>query len=391
MFSYDLPNMEKLDKFAVFTKLFQNKKHSHKHNCKWTALDHGKGFVTDLVESVSDLLYVDYLSDDCIVEDYEPVQYWKINKNKFMGSLPENPYHIHHHQWENWLTLEARCSPPNFNTDNVRLVVILRSHNTSCGRVLYDSKSEPRPNTNAQCCKRKGLFKTGRCPEQHGEDVSMPCGKPRPRLASDIKMLEEVMFGSAPMVQKGSSLKVHSMRNPPQLMVTKVFMPASSNKGPSVEHESFDLYSVQSMSVDSLPKHISLPEHPGPTAVAQSVPVDVPMPSKRHSDDTEDSGISASLASSCSSSFTTSGYSPSSSASLSSINSLTRRLLRNQTTSFEYSFAKRLSDESGELLRSSRRPPCLGFGITFTLPEENTDTFRGLVIDCISWKEKLVL
>lgn len=35
------------------------------------------------------------------------------------------------------------------------------------------------------------------------------------------------------------------------------------------EHESFDLYSVQSMSVDSLPKHISLPEHPGPTAVGQ--------------------------------------------------------------------------------------------------------------------------
>ena len=56
-----------------------------------------------------------------------------------------------------------------------------------------------------------------------------------------------------------------------------------------------------------------------------------------------------SVASSCSSSFTTSGYSPSSSASVSSINSLTRRLLRNQTTSFEYSFAKRLSDESGEV------------------------------------------
>ena len=37
----------------------------------------------------------------------------------------------------------------------------------------------------------------------------------------------------------------------------------------SREHETFDLYSVQSMSVDSAPKHILLAEHPAPASVGK--------------------------------------------------------------------------------------------------------------------------
>ncbi|KTG44634.1 hypothetical protein cypCar_00002858 [Cyprinus carpio] len=43
------------------------------------------------------------------------------------------------------------------------------------------------------------------------------------RPASDVNMLGEMMFGSVSMSYKGSTLKIHHIRSPPQLMVSKVF------------------------------------------------------------------------------------------------------------------------------------------------------------------------
>uniref|UniRef100_A0A670YEH0 Folliculin interacting protein 2 n=1 Tax=Pseudonaja textilis TaxID=8673 RepID=A0A670YEH0_PSETE len=43
------------------------------------------------------------------------------------------------------------------------------------------------------------------------------------RPASDVNMLGEMMFGSVAMSYKGSTLKIHYIRSPPQLMMSKVF------------------------------------------------------------------------------------------------------------------------------------------------------------------------
>ncbi|KAF7244111.1 Folliculin-interacting protein 2 [Varanus komodoensis] len=43
------------------------------------------------------------------------------------------------------------------------------------------------------------------------------------RPASDVNMLGEMMFGSVTMRYKGSTLKIHYIRSPPQLMMSKVF------------------------------------------------------------------------------------------------------------------------------------------------------------------------
>uniref|UniRef100_A0ACB8EJ55 Folliculin-interacting protein 1 n=1 Tax=Sphaerodactylus townsendi TaxID=933632 RepID=A0ACB8EJ55_9SAUR len=43
------------------------------------------------------------------------------------------------------------------------------------------------------------------------------------RCSSDANMLGEMMFGSVAMSYKGSTLKIHHIRSPPQLMLSKVF------------------------------------------------------------------------------------------------------------------------------------------------------------------------
>ncbi|KFP02135.1 Folliculin-interacting protein 1, partial [Calypte anna] len=43
------------------------------------------------------------------------------------------------------------------------------------------------------------------------------------RCSSDANMLGEMMFGSVAMSYKGSTLKIHQIRSPPQLMLSKVF------------------------------------------------------------------------------------------------------------------------------------------------------------------------
>jgi len=55
-------------------------------------------------------------------------------------------------------------------------------------------------------------------------DVKDQCSKYQgSRCSSDANMLGEMMFGSVAMSYKGSTLKIHQIRSPPQLMLSKVF------------------------------------------------------------------------------------------------------------------------------------------------------------------------
>ncbi|KAB1281958.1 Folliculin-interacting protein 2, partial [Camelus dromedarius] len=78
----------------------------------------------------------------------------------------------------------------------------------------------------AKCCQRGG----GSSLSAHGAPwaSAQPAKEQLPkyqytRPASDVSMLGEMMFGSVAMSYQGPTLKIHYIRSPPQLMISKVF------------------------------------------------------------------------------------------------------------------------------------------------------------------------
>ncbi|XP_048220685.1 folliculin-interacting protein 2 isoform X4 [Perognathus longimembris pacificus] len=165
------------------------------------------------------------------------------------------------------------------------------------------------------------------------------------RPASDINMLGEMMFGSVAMSYKGSTLKIHYIRSPPQLMISKVF---SARMGSFCGSTNNLQDSFEYINQDSHMGKLNTNQNalgPGRTGsnLAHSTPVD--MPSRGQNED-RDSGIarSASLSSLLITPF------PSPSSSTSSSSSYQRRWLRSQTTSLENGiFPRRSTDETFSL------------------------------------------
>ncbi|XP_012507376.1 PREDICTED: folliculin-interacting protein 2 isoform X1 [Propithecus coquereli] len=165
------------------------------------------------------------------------------------------------------------------------------------------------------------------------------------RPASDVNMLGEMMFGSVAMSYKGSTLKIHYIRSPPQLMISKVFSARMGSFCGSTNNlqDSFEYINQD----PNLGKPNTNQNNLGPcrtgSNLAHSTPVD--MPSRGQNED-RDSGIarSASLSSLLITPF------PSPSSSTSSSSSYQRRWLRSQTTSLENGiFPRRSTDETFSL------------------------------------------
>ncbi|XP_043826317.1 LOW QUALITY PROTEIN: folliculin-interacting protein 2 [Dromiciops gliroides] len=223
------------------------------------------------------------------------------------------------------------------------------------------------------------------------------------RPASDVNMLGEMMFGSVAMSYKGSTLKIHYIRSPPQLMISKVFSArmgsfcgSTNNLQDSFEYINQDpnlgkLSSNQNslgpcragsnlgmLQVCSSKLLQGLAEG-GPLRLtrsasffaAHSTPVD--MPSRGQNED-RDSGIARSA--SLSSLLITPYPSPSSSSSSSS--SYQRRWLRSQTTSLENGIVPRwsteetfsLADETCSSNPSIVRRKKIAISIIFSLSEK---------------------
>ncbi|NWX49544.1 FNIP2 protein, partial [Steatornis caripensis] len=185
------------------------------------------------------------------------------------------------------------------------------------------------------------------------------------RPASDVNMLGEMMFGSVAMSYKGSTLKIHYIRSPPQLMISKVFSArvgsfsgSNNNLQDSFEYINQDTSlgklssnqnglgtcrSVLQLCSSKLLQGVSEGGalrliRSASFFAAHSTPVD--MPSRGQNED-RDSGIARSA--SLSSLLVTPFPSPSSSSSSSS--SYQRRWLRSQTTSLENGIIPRWSTE----------------------------------------------
>ncbi|XP_069366232.1 folliculin-interacting protein 1 isoform X2 [Paralichthys olivaceus] len=225
------------------------------------------------------------------------------------------------------------------------------------------------------------------------------------RCSSDVVMLGEMMFGSVAMSYKGSTLKIHQIRSPPQLMLSKVF---TARTGGSVYgslntlqdslefigQDSNTLRPDQNTGPNSLLGNIGFSQlcsprrafsEQGPLRLIKSAsffsghshPMDMPG---RGLYDERDSGIARSA--SLSSLLITPFPSPGSSLTSSCASSYQRRWLRSQTTSLENGVFPRwsveesfnMSDESGGPGLGVARKKKIAIGVIFTLspnPEEN--------------------
>ncbi|XP_043917988.1 folliculin-interacting protein 2 isoform X2 [Protopterus annectens] len=270
-----------------------------------------------------------------------------------------------------------------FDSKNIRLIVY-----QDCERrgrqVLFDSKAVRKiDETNAQKTSQETTVKTYRnaclvssngkyTVSSHSSCSSTPDKKehlPRYqyiRPASDVNMLGEMMFGSVAMSYKGSTLKIHYIRSPPQLMISKVFSARvnSTSVSTSTLQDSFEVISNES----SLGRQCLNQNN-----LAHSTPVD--MPSRGQED--KDSGIahSASLSSLLIPSFP----SPGSSLSGGSSSSYQRRWLRSQTTSLENGIVPRwyteetfsMADESCSSNPAIVRRKKIAISVIFSLSEKD--------------------
>ncbi|MGH0159502.1 UNVERIFIED_CONTAM: hypothetical protein FKN15_062927, partial [Acipenser sinensis] len=207
-------------------------------------------------------------------------------------------------------------------------------------QVLFDSKTVCKIDESAQknaedvqakCCQTN---RSGACTinTQNAPSAGRPNEKEQllryqyTRPASDVNMLGEMMFGSVAMSYKGSTLKIHYIRSPPQLMISKVFSArvGSASGSTNTLQDSFEYINLESGVGKSCPNPSGL------GSIAHSTPVD--MPSRGQNED-RDSGIARSA--SLSSLLVTPFPSPSNSFSSSCASSYQRRWLRSQTTSLE--------------------------------------------------------
>ncbi|KAF7206333.1 folliculin-interacting protein 1 isoform X1 [Nothobranchius furzeri] len=223
------------------------------------------------------------------------------------------------------------------------------------------------------------------------------------RCSSDVVMLGEMMFGSVAMSYKGSTLKIHQIRSPPQLMLSKVF---TARTGSSV-YGSFNTLQDSLEFIGQESNTLRPDQNTGPSSLlgfsqlcsprrafseqgplrliksasffsGHSHPMDMPG---RGPHDERDSGIARSA--SLSSLLITPFPSPGSSLTSSCASSYQRRWLRSQTTSLENGVFPRwsveesfnMSDESGSQSLGVMRKKKIAIGVIFTLssnPEENS-------------------
>nr|XP_057942626.1 folliculin-interacting protein 1 isoform X3 [Doryrhamphus excisus] len=313
---------------------------------------------------------------------------------------------------------------PQLEPGHIRLIVY-----QDCERrgrnVLFDSNAKKRGAEDAhltgteahvkmfgKCCQLRptggsssSLDSSSSCASETRESKEPGLRFQGSRCSSDVVMLGEMMFGSVAMSYKGSTLKIHQIRSPPQLMLSKVF---TARTGGSVYgslntlqdslefigQDSNTLRPDQNTGTNNLLGNIGFSQlcsprrafsEQGPLRLIKSAsffsghshPMDMPG---RSPYDERDSGIARSA--SLSSLLITPFPSPGSSLTSSCASSYQRRWLRSQTTSLENGVFPRwsveesfnMSDESGGQSLGVARKKKIAIGVIFMLspnPEEN--------------------
>ncbi|KAM7333417.1 hypothetical protein ACRRTK_006737 [Alexandromys fortis] len=310
---------------------------------------------------------------------------------------------------------------PEFDPSQIRLIVY-----QDCERrgrnVLFDSsiKRKNEDTSVSKLCNDAQVKVFGKCCQLKpggdssssldssitlSSDVKDQCPKYQgSRCSSDANMLGEMMFGSVAMSYKGSTLKIHQIRSPPQLMLSKVF---TARTGSSIcgslntlqdslefiNQDSNTLKADSSTVINGLLGNIGLSQfcsprrafsEQGPLRLIRSAsffavhsnPMDMPG---REPNEDRDSGIARSA--SLSSLLITPFPSPNSSLTRSCASSYQRRWRRSQTTSLENGVFPRwsieesfnLSDESCGPNPGIVRKKKIAIGVIFSLSKDEDE------------------
>ncbi|XP_051732655.1 LOW QUALITY PROTEIN: folliculin-interacting protein 1 [Ctenopharyngodon idella] len=292
-------------------------------------------------------------------------------------------------------------SSPELEPSQIRLIVY-----QDCERrgrnVLFDSDARKRSTEDApvtRVCGETQAKMFGKCCQlrptggsSSSLDSSSSCAsEPREqsrfqassRCSSDANMLGEMMFGSVAMSYKGSTLKIHQIRSPAQLMLSKVFTARTGGSAygslntlqDSLEFISQDSNALRpeqntvangflgSIGFSQLCSPRRALSEQGPLRLIKSAsffsghsnPMDMPG---RGPYDERDSGIARSA--SLSSLLITPFPSPGSSLTSSCASSYQRRWLRSQTTSLENGVFPRWSVEESFNMSDENSGPSLG-------------------------------
>ncbi|XP_061045549.1 folliculin-interacting protein 1 isoform X3 [Eubalaena glacialis] len=311
---------------------------------------------------------------------------------------------------------------PEFDPSQIRLIVY-----QDCERrgrnVLFDSSvkrknedisvsklcSDAQVKVFGKCCQLKPGGDSSSSLDSSmtsSSDVKDQCPKYQgSRCSSDANMLGEMMFGSVAMSYKGSTLKIHQIRSPPQLMLSKVF---TARTGSSIcgslntlqdslefiNQDNSTLKADNNTVINGLLGNIGLSQfcsprrafsEQGPLRLIRSAsffavhsnPMDMPG---RELNEDRDSGIARSA--SLSSLLITPFPSPNSSLTRSCASSYQRRWRRSQTTSLENGVFPRWSiEESFNLSEESCGPnpgivrkKKIAIGVIFSLSKDEDES-----------------
>ncbi|XP_004462235.1 folliculin-interacting protein 1 isoform X1 [Dasypus novemcinctus] len=313
---------------------------------------------------------------------------------------------------------------PEFDPSQIRLIVY-----QDCERrgrnVLFDSSAKRKTEdiSVSKLCSDAQVKVFGKCCQlkpggdssssldssmTSSSDVKDQCPKYQgSRCSSDANMLGEMMFGSVAMSYKGSTLKIHQIRSPPQLMLSKVF---TARTGSSIcgslntlqdslefiNQDNSTLKADNSTVINGLLGNIGLSQfcsprrafsEQGPLRLIRSAsffavhsnPMDMPG---RELNEDRDSGIARSA--SLSSLLITPFPSPNSSLTRSCASSYQRRWRRSQTTSLENGVFPRwsveesfnLSDESCGPNPGIVRKKKIAIGVIFSLSKDEDENSK---------------
>uniref|UniRef100_A0A8C7DZ03 Folliculin interacting protein 1 n=1 Tax=Naja naja TaxID=35670 RepID=A0A8C7DZ03_NAJNA len=326
-----------------------------------------------------------------------------------------------------FIVKDASWPLPEFNPSQIRLIVY-----QDCERrgrnVLFDSNAKRRTEdvSISKLCSDAPVKVFGKCCQlKPGGDSSSSldssinssssstetkehCPKFQgSRCSSDANMLGEMMFGSVAMSYKGSTLKIHQIRSPPQLMLSKVF---TARTGSSIYGSLNTLQdSLEFINQDNntlKPDHTTVMNgllmnigfsqlcsprrafsEQGPLRLIRSAsffavhsnPMDMPG---RELNEDRDSGIARSA--SLSSLLITPFPSPGSSLNRSCASSYQRRWRRSQTTSLENGVFPRWSVEESFNLSDDNSSPNPGIvrkkkiaiGVIFSLSKDEEENSK---------------
>uniref|UniRef100_A0A8C8I746 UDENN FNIP1/2-type domain-containing protein n=2 Tax=Oncorhynchus tshawytscha TaxID=74940 RepID=A0A8C8I746_ONCTS len=290
-------------------------------------------------------------------------------------------------------------SSPQLDPSQIRLILY-----QDCERrgrnVLFDSSSKKRSAEEApaskmcsseaqvkmygKCCQ---LRPTGGSSNSLDSSCAAEAREPREqglrfqglRCSSDANMLGEMMFGSVAMSYKGSTLKIHQIRSPPQLMLSKVFTARTGSSVYGSLNTLQDSLEFMGQDPNSLRPDQNTVTNGLLGNIGHSNPMDMPG---RNLYDERDSGIARSA--SLSSLLITPFPSPGSSLTSSQASSYQRRWLRSQTTSLENGVFPRwsveesfnMSDESGGPSLGVARKKKIAIGVIFLLSQDEEENIK---------------